>query len=72
MRELKKRNIVTQVHYIPVVMQPYYSRSKFPLEDLPVAKSYYEHALSLPLYHGLTEDDFAFVCQTIEALAISG
>jgi perosamine synthetase len=72
MRELKKRNIVTQVHYIPVVMQPYYSRSKVSLEDLPVAKSYYEHALSLPLYHGLTEDDFTFVCQTIEALAISG
>ena len=52
---LKKHNIVTQVHYIPIHYLKYYKRKyKFNNNDFPEAKNYYEQALSLPLYPGLS------------------
>ncbi|MAT63693.1 MAG: UDP-4-amino-4,6-dideoxy-N-acetyl-beta-L-altrosamine transaminase [Dehalococcoidia bacterium] len=53
---LKENKINTQVHYIPIHQQPYY-KNKFGYEvgDFPNAESYYEKALSLPLYPTLTE-----------------
>ena len=51
---LKKNDVNTQVHYIPIHLQPYY-RNKFGYKtgDFPNAESYYKKALSLPLYPGL-------------------
>ena len=52
---LKKHNIITQVHYIPIHYLKYYKRKyKFNNNDFPEAKNYYEQALSLPLYPGLS------------------
>jgi dTDP-4-amino-4,6-dideoxygalactose transaminase len=53
---LKARNILAQVHYVPVTSHPYYRRS---LDGavFPGAQSYYDRVLSLPLYAGLAESD---------------
>jgi len=55
MRALAWRGIGTQVHYIPVHLQPYYKKRYGARKgDLPAAEKYYEEALSLPLYPLMT------------------
>ncbi|MCD6248975.1 MAG: UDP-4-amino-4,6-dideoxy-N-acetyl-beta-L-altrosamine transaminase [candidate division Zixibacteria bacterium] len=58
MTELKKHGVGTQVHYIPIFLQPYYrDQSLEALTDCPYSLKYYESALSLPMYPELTDDD---------------
>lgn len=56
MEALRARQIGTQVHYIPVPAHPYYRKLGFKPEDYPQAQSYYEEALSIPLFYDLTDD----------------
>ena len=66
MDELKKRGIGTQVHYIPVHLQPYYRSTYHYREgDFPIAEAYYEKALSLPLYPAMTDEDVDKVIDTV-------
>ena len=54
MCKLKKHNIGTQVHYIPLYRQPYYmDRFNISEKQYPCAEAYYEQALSIPIYSGL-------------------
>ena len=56
MNRLRAQGIGTQVHYIPVHRQPYYSRLN-PGLVLPGAEGYYGRTLSLPLFVGMTQAD---------------
>ena len=56
MEHLKKAEIGTQVHYIPLTHQPYY-KALYGEIILPGAESYYSKCLSLPLYIGLSSKD---------------
>jgi len=55
---LKDNGVNTQVHYIPVHLQPYY-KEKYGYDrgDFPVAEKYYDCALSLPLYPTLKDSE---------------
>ena len=67
MDELRKRGVGTQVHYIPVHMQPYYRRVySYKEGDFPVAESYYHKALSLPLYPAMTSEDTDSVIDSVK------
>lgn len=55
--KLRDRGIGVNVHYIPVHLQPYYLDLGFRPGDFPQAERYYDHAVSIPLYAGLTERD---------------
>jgi|TARA_R110002126_G_scaffold291807_1_gene459765 UDP-4-amino-4,6-dideoxy-N-acetyl-beta-L-altrosamine transaminase len=65
MDALKERGVGTQVHYIPVHTQPYYT-NLYGARDLPGAQTYYEKTLSLPLYPLMTEDDVSYVVKTLK------
>lgn len=56
MRRLRAAGVGTQVHYVPVHMQPYY-RKRYGTQRLPGAEAYYQSTLSLPLYPGLEDGD---------------
>lgn len=56
MMDLRSRGIGTQVHYIPVHLQPFY-RDRYGDIDLPGASSYYSRILSLPLFPTMTGGD---------------
>ena len=56
MRGLAARGIGSQVHYIPVYRQPYFA-TRYGPQRLPGAETYYAHALSLPLFAGMAEED---------------
>lgn len=62
---LRERNIFTQVHYIPVHLMPYYKQFGWKKGDFPVAESYYEKCLSLPMYPTLTEEEQAYVIENV-------
>tara|TARA_R110000764_G_scaffold61129_6_gene130673 strand:- start:1032 stop:2198 length:1167 start_codon:yes stop_codon:yes gene_type:complete len=52
---LRQQGIGVNLHYIPVHTQPYYQEMGFVPEDFPQAMAYYREAISLPMYHTLTE-----------------
>ncbi|WP_193371624.1 UDP-4-amino-4,6-dideoxy-N-acetyl-beta-L-altrosamine transaminase [Pelagibius marinus] len=56
MKQLSAAGIGSQVHYIPVHLQPYY-RQRYGALDLPGAQAYYARTLSLPLFAAMDEED---------------
>ena len=66
MRWLRERQIGTQVHYIPLPMQPYYADRGWSAEDFPGARRYYERTLSLPLFPAMQDDDVDRVVGALE------
>jgi len=52
---LRDQGIGVNVHYIPVHTQPYYRNLGFEPGDFPQAERYYAEAISLPMFHGMTE-----------------
>ncbi len=55
---LRTLGIGVQVHYMPLHLQPYYSkRYGHKRGDFPVAEAYYEAAITLPLYPAMTDQD---------------
>ena len=65
MKLLKEKEIITQVHYIPLPIQPYYKSKGFDIIDYPEANSYYEEAISIPLFYDLTDDQQEYVVKVI-------
>ena len=63
--EFRKRGLGVQVHYIPIPSQPYYRKLGYRAEDYPVAQSYYDSAISLPIFPKMTNDDIDFVIKTV-------
>ncbi|MBT0653109.1 UDP-4-amino-4,6-dideoxy-N-acetyl-beta-L-altrosamine transaminase [Geomobilimonas luticola] len=55
--ELREAGILVNLHYIPVHTQPYYRALGFRDGDFPAAESYYQEAISIPLYASLTRVD---------------
>lgn len=71
--KMRLADIGVNVHYIPVHLQPYYRDQGFGEGNFPNAEAYYQHALSLPLYPGLSEPEQDVVIQTLnDILAAEG
>ncbi len=66
-RALRAENIGVNVHYIPVHLQAYY-RGRFGYRggEYPVAENAYEHLISLPMFHGMTDEDVGDVISAVE------
>jgi UDP-4-amino-4,6-dideoxy-N-acetyl-beta-L-altrosamine transaminase len=64
---LRKENIFTQIHYIPVHLQPYYKKLYgFKKGDFPHAEGYYQKCLSLPMYPTLLDEEQEFVIKYVK------
>jgi perosamine synthetase len=64
---LRDRGLGVNVHYVPVHLHPYYRREFGYGPGLcPVAEQAYERILSLPIYPRMTDQDIAFVIETME------
>jgi len=55
---LRAENVGVNVRYIPVHRHPYY-RERFGYRggDYPVAEDAYEGLISLPMFHGMSDQD---------------
>jgi len=63
---LRNENIGVNVHYIPVYLQPYYKQLGFRQGLCPNAESYYNTAVSLPLFPKMTDADVTDVKRAVE------
>jgi UDP-4-amino-4,6-dideoxy-N-acetyl-beta-L-altrosamine transaminase len=54
--KLRKNDIGVNLHYIPVHTQPYYKKLGFEQGQFPIAESYYRDAISIPLFHVMTNE----------------
>jgi UDP-4-amino-4,6-dideoxy-N-acetyl-beta-L-altrosamine transaminase len=52
---LRAEGIGVNLHYIPVYLQPYYQTRGYQPSKFPEAQSYYQEAISLPMYHAMTD-----------------
>lgn len=52
---LRGAEIGVNLHYIPIYLQPYYAGLGFSPGYCPDAESYYSRAISIPMFHGMTE-----------------
>ncbi len=62
---LRTKNILAQVHYVPVHRMPYYENLGWKFGDFPHAEAYYARCLSLPLYPTLTDEEQAYVVDCV-------
>ena len=69
MELLLKSGIQTQVHYIPLFLQPYYKENNLSLYK--GAMSYYESTLSLPLHVQLNKKDISFISLKIKNIILN-
>jgi UDP-4-amino-4,6-dideoxy-N-acetyl-beta-L-altrosamine transaminase len=54
---LRGKDILVNLHYIPVHTQPYYQQMGFKQGDYPEAERYYQEAISIPMHPALTNEE---------------
>ncbi|MCG7496840.1 UDP-4-amino-4,6-dideoxy-N-acetyl-beta-L-altrosamine transaminase [Vibrio sp. Of7-15] len=69
---LRERGIGVNLHYIPVHTQPYYQDMGFVEGDFPESEHYYREAISLPMFHGMSEEQQDKVVQTLTDILRGG
>jgi UDP-4-amino-4,6-dideoxy-N-acetyl-beta-L-altrosamine transaminase len=62
---LRAKNIMVNLHYIPVHTQPYYQQMGFKQGDYPEAEQYYREAISIPMHPTLTDEEQNTVVQVL-------
>ncbi len=64
---LRAENIGVHVHYIPVHLHPYYrERFGYKRDDYPRAESYYERAITLPIFPKMNSKDVDDVIKAVD------
>lgn len=64
---LKSKNIIPQIHYIPVHLQPFYQNLGFNLGDYPIVEDYYQDCITLPLFPSLTEEEINYIISVVKS-----
>lgn len=66
---LRARDIMVNLHYIPVHTQPYYQQLGFRAGSFPESEQYYREAISIPMHPSLTDAEQDLVVSVLrEAL----
>ena len=65
---LRDQGLGVNLHYIPVHTQPYYQAMGFGYGDFPAAEQYYREAISIPMFHGITDDQQTQVIDTVKSV----
>jgi UDP-4-amino-4,6-dideoxy-N-acetyl-beta-L-altrosamine transaminase len=62
---LQTQGIGVNVHYIPVHTQPFFQKMGFKSTDFPEAEKYYNEAISLPIYQGMSDKQQNFIVEKL-------
>lgn len=67
---LRARGVGTSVHCIPLnTMDFYQQRYGYRTGDFPIAEEVYSRCLSLPIFPAMSDEDIAYVIETVRTLA---
>lgn len=65
-QELRRLNIGTSVHFIPLHLHPYYRETYgYVPTDFPIAFEEFQRVVSLPIYPSMTDDDVEDVIESV-------
>ena len=67
-KALRENGLGVNLHYIPVHTQPFYRAMGFARGDFPKSEQYYREAISIPMFHGMTEDQQTIVIDTVKSV----
>ncbi len=70
-KDLRRKGVGVQVHYIPVYFHPYYQELGYSKGLSPIAEDFYQRELSIPLYQGMKDDDIKHIIKVIFETFIS-
>lgn len=62
---LREKDILVNLHYIPVHTQPFYQKMGFKQGDYPEAERYYREAISIPMHPLLTDAEQVVVANVL-------
>ena len=65
---LREKKIISQVHYIPVPLHPYFQKLGYNTINLKNSINYFNASISLPCYYTLKESEQAYVIKIINSL----
>ena len=63
--ELKKNDILANLHYIPVHRHPYYENLGFKKNDFPIAEKLHQEIISIPMYPAIQDEHQEYVVETL-------
>lgn len=69
--KLRQLGIMAHLHYIPIHLQPYYQQLGFQAGQFPQAENYYQRAITLPLYPGLTAAEQDLIIESLQACLLA-
>jgi dTDP-4-amino-4,6-dideoxygalactose transaminase len=72
MEHMKTNGIQTSIHYPPIHKFQTYSEGGETRYNLPMTENVAGREVTLPLYAGLTDDNVAYVVQTVQKAFIKG
>lgn len=67
---LRAKAVGVNLHYIPVHLQPYYANMGFSRGDFANAETYYDEAISLPMFPNLSDSDQRYIAKVLEEVLI--
>ena len=65
MKILLERGIITQVHYIPIPIHPFYKKKGYNMKKLKKAKIFYDEILSIPIFYNLKNKSQKYLIREI-------
>ena len=69
--ELREKNILANLHYIPVHRHPYYENLGFKKNDFQYAEQFHQEAISIPLFPKLKFSDQEHVIKTLKKIIMN-
>ena len=63
---LRELGIGVNLHYIPVHTQPHYERMGFKPDDFPQSQTYYQEAISIPMFQTMSDEQQDEVIQALK------
>lgn len=66
--KLRQLGIGVNVHYIPVYKHPYYQNNGYSKTACANAENYYKHAISIPIFPKMTDEEVDYVIENIKAI----
>ncbi|MDC0515210.1 UDP-4-amino-4,6-dideoxy-N-acetyl-beta-L-altrosamine transaminase [Flavobacteriaceae bacterium] len=64
--KFRAAGVLVNIHYIPIYRQPYYQNLGFTTQGFEEAERYYEEAISIPIFPGLTNKEQDKVVELIK------
>lgn len=65
---MAERGVACNVHYKPLPLLTAYKNLGFDIKDYPNAYAQFENELTLPLHTLLTDEDVAYICESLKAV----